>query len=60
MYIIYWIIGIVAVVAVYFLLILPLTKKLEGRIYKNSNKKNQINIEDMGPEIVRKEKPKEK
>ena len=56
---IYWIIGIAAVTVIGFLVIPPLMKKYGNKFYKSSLKKDEIDFEDMGPEIVKKEETKE-
>ena len=55
---IYWIIGTVAVTTVGFLVIPPLMKKYSNKLYKFSLKKDNIDFENMGPEVVEKEKSK--
>lgn len=55
---IYWIIGTVAVTTVGFLVIPPLMKKYSNKLYKFSLKKDNIDFENMGPEVVKKEKSK--
>jgi len=56
---VYWIIGIAAVTVVGFLVIPPLMKKYGNKLYKSSLKKDKIDYENMGPEIVKKEKNEE-
>lgn len=56
---IYWIIGIAAVTVIGFLVIPPLMKKYSNKIYKSSLKKGEIDFDNMGPEIVKKEKSEE-
>ena len=56
---IYWFIRIAALTVIGFLVIPPLIKKYGNKIYKSSLKKNQIDFDNLGPEIVKKEKPKE-
>lgn len=56
---VYWTIGIVAVTIVGFLVIPPLMKKYGNKLYKSSLKKDTIDYENMGPEIVKKDKSKE-
>lgn len=55
----YWVIGMVAVSVMGFLVIPPLMKKYSNKLYKSSLKKNEIDFENMGPEVVRKEEAKE-
>lgn len=57
---IYWFIGLVAMTAIGFLLIPPLMKKCSNKIYKSSLKKDRIDFENMGPEVLKKVKSKEK
>lgn len=57
---VYWIIGIAAVTVIGFLVIPPLMKKYGNKLYKSSLKKDEIDYENMGPEIVKKEKKEEK
>ena len=56
---VYWIIGIAAVTVIGFLVIPPLMKKYGNKLYKSSLKKDEIDFENMGPEIVKKEETKE-
>lgn len=56
---VYWIIGIAAVMVIGFLVIPPLMKKYGNKLYKSSLKKDEIDFENMGPEIVKKEETKE-
>lgn len=56
---IYWIIGIAAVTVIGFLVIPPLMKKYSNKIYKSSLKKDEIDFDNMRPEIVKKEKSEE-
>ncbi len=56
---VYWIIGIAAVMVIGFLVIPPLMKKYGNKLYKSSLKKDEIDFENMGPEIVKKEEKKE-
>lgn len=52
------IIGIIVLMAVGFLVILPLMEKYSNKIYKFSLKKDNIDFENMGPEVVNKEESK--
>ncbi len=56
---VYWIIGIAAVMVIGFLVIPPLMKKYGNKLYKSSLKKDEIDFENMRPEIVKKEEKKE-
>ena len=52
------IIGIIVLMAVGFLVITPLMEKYSNKIYKFSLKKDNIDFENMGPEVVNKEESK--
>ena len=52
------IIGIIVLMAVGFLVIPPLMEKYSNKIYKFSLKKDIIDFENMGPEVVNKEESK--
>ena len=56
---VYWVIGVVAVTAIGFLIIPPLMKKYSNKIYKSSLKNDDIDYDNLGPEIVKKENKKE-
>lgn len=56
----YQTIGIVAAIALGFLAIPPILKICGNKLYKYSLKKDKVDFENMGPEIVRKEKQKGK
>lgn len=56
---VYWIIGIAAVTVIGFLVIPPLMKKYSNKLYRSSLKKDKIDYDKMGPEIVKKEEAKE-
>ena len=56
----YWIIGITAVTMVGLLVIPPLMKKYGNKLYKASLKKDDIDFENLGPEIIKKEDLEEK
>lgn len=55
----YWVIGVLALTVIGFLVIPPLMKKYGNKIYKSSLKKDEIDFDNMGPEIVKKEDSKE-
>ena len=55
---IYRIIGIIVLMSVGFLVIPPLMEKYSNKIYKFSLKKDNIDFENMGPEVVNKEESK--
>ena len=52
------IIGIIVLMAVGFLVIPPLMEKYSNKIYKFSLKKDNIDFENMGPEVENKEESK--
>lgn len=49
-----WVIGSVALTAIGFLVIPKLIKKYGDKIYKSSLKNEEIDFDEMGPEIVKK------
>lgn len=53
------IIGIIAMVAASILLVTPLIQKLSDKLYKVHEQKEEINFDDLGPEVVRKSDQKE-
>ena len=56
---VHWIIGIAAVTIVGFLVMPQIMKKCGSKLYKYSLKKDKIDYENMGPEIVKKGKAEE-
>lgn len=50
---------IAAVTVIGFLVIPPLMKKYSNKLYKSSLKKDEIDFDKMGPEIVKKDEAKE-
>ena len=46
--------GILAVTAIGFLVIPPLVNKYSNKIYKATTSKKEIDFENLGPEIVKK------
>ncbi len=56
---IWWVIGFIAVTVIGFLVIPPLIKKYGNKIYRSSLKKEVIDFDNMGPEIVKKDKGEE-
>lgn len=56
--IIYWFIGLAIVTTIGFLVIPSLMKKYSNKLYKFSLKKDKIDFENMGPEVLKKEKIK--
>lgn len=55
--IIYWF-GLATVTTIGFLVIPSLMKKYSNKLYKFSLKKDKIDFENMGPEVLKKEKIK--
>ena len=53
---VWWIIGVIILLAVGFFVIPPLMKKMGNKLYKRSSKKITIDVDKLGPEIVKKEK----
>lgn len=49
------VVGFVALAAVGFVVIPPLVKKYSSRLYKASISKEEIDFDNLGPEIVKKE-----
>ena len=49
------VVGVIAVIIIGFIIIPPLMKKYGNKIYKFSLKKDYIDFDNMGPEIVKKE-----
>ncbi len=56
---VYWIVKTAAVTVVGLLVMPPLMKKLGNKLYKHSLKKDEIDYENMEPEIVKKDKSAE-
>ena len=52
---IWWVLGFIALAAVGFFVIPPLMKKYSNKLYKKSLKKDEIDFDNLGPEIVKKE-----
>ena len=51
----FWrIIGVLAAVAVSFLVIVPLVQKFSDKLYKKCERKKEIDFDNLGPEVVRK------
>ncbi len=55
----YLVIGTIVLTIIGFLIIPPFMKKYSNRIYKSSLKKDRIDIDNMEPEIVKKNIPAE-
>ena len=51
----FYVIGSLALTIVGFIVIPPLIKKCSNKVYKASLKKEKIDFDNMGPEIVKKE-----
>ena len=54
-----WIVGSIALTAVGFIVIPPLLNKVGSKVYQNSIHAEEIDIDTMGPEIVKKEETEE-
>lgn len=52
---IWWVLGLIALAAVGFIVIPPLMKKYSNKLYKKSLKEDEIDFDNLGPEIVKKE-----
>lgn len=52
--IVVWIIGSAVLAVVGFIVVPKLVKKYGNRVYKESLKKEEIDFDNMGPEIVKK------
>lgn len=50
-----WMVGFMALVAVGIFVIPPLMKKYSNKLYKKSLKKDEIDFDNLGPEIVKTE-----
>ena len=55
---IWWVLGLIALAAVGFIVIPPLMKKYSNKLYKKSLKEDEIDFDNLGPEIVRKDENK--
>ena len=51
-----WVIGAILLTVVGFIAIPPLMKKVERKIYKRSLKRDYVDYDNLGPEIVKTEK----
>ena len=54
-----WVVGIVALTVVGIIVIPPLLRKIENKMYKQSLKKDEIDYDNLGPEIVKKDNGEE-
>lgn len=54
-----FIIGFAVVAIIGFIIIPPFIKNMSNKMYKSSAKKNKIDFDDLGPEIVRKNNKEE-
>lgn len=54
-----WFVGSIALTAVGFIVIPPLLNKVGSKAYQNSIHTEEIDINTMGPEIVKKEETEE-
>ena len=55
----YWIIGFVTLTVIGFLIIPAFIRKFSNKFYKSSLKNEEIDFENLGPEIVKKDEAKE-
>ena len=54
-----WVVGAIAITVVGIIVIPPLLKKYGVKLYKSSAKKEEIDFDNLGPEIVKKDKTEE-
>ena len=54
-----WVLGVIAITVVGIIVIPPLLKKYGVKLYKSSAKKEEIDFDNLGPEIVKKDKTEE-
>ena len=54
-----WVLGAIAITVVGIIVIPPLLKKYGVKLYKSSAKKEEIDFDNLGPEIVKKDKTEE-
>ena len=57
---IYWVLGAIAITVVGIIVIPPLLKKCGVKLYRSSAKNEEIDFDNLGPEIVKKDKTEEK
>ena len=57
---IYWVLGAIAITVVGIIVIPPLLKKCGVKLYRSSAKSEEIDFDNLGPEIVKKDKTEEK
>lgn len=55
-----WVVGSIALTAAGFIIIPPIIDKVGTKIYKLSVQNEEIDIENLGPEIVKKSEMEEK
>ena len=53
------VLGVLAVAGVGFIVVPPLLRKNSNKLYKASNKNEEIDFDNLGPEIVNKDDAKE-
>ena len=51
----WWVLGFLALAVVGAVVIPPLMRKYSNKLYKASNKKEDIDFDNLGPEIVKKD-----
>ena len=54
-----WVLGAIAITVVGIIVIPPLLNKYGVKLYKSSAKKEEIDFDNLGPEIVKKDKTEE-
>ena len=54
-----WVLGAIAITVVGIIVIPPLLKKYGVKLYKSYAKKEEIDFDNLGPEIVKKDKTEE-
>ena len=52
---IYWVLASCTVATVGFVVVPPIVKKISAKLYKADLRKEEIDFENLGPEIVKKE-----
>lgn len=56
---VWWIVGSLALTVIGFVVIPPLIDKYSSKVYKSFPKKNEIDFDNLGPEIVEKNESQE-
>ena len=52
---IWWMLGAITLTIVGFAVIPPLIKQYSSKLYRETNKREKIDFDDLGPEIVKKD-----